>query len=116
MEEFLLVMALFGSAQIALRGLVKAGKLVFALAMPKPAHPGTVRAPDVRPMAVRKDGEEDWSRYEIPTFIRRGMPMPQLEPVPVKTTKTQKRRSKKAEVSVMQATSNTNTSVFEVVA
>ena len=79
MEKLLLVMALLGSAHLAFRGLVKAGKLVFALAMPKPAHPGTVRAPDVRPMAVRKDGEEDWSKYDIPAFIRRGIPMPKLK-------------------------------------
>lgn len=113
MEKLLLVMALLGSAHLAFRGLVKAVKLVFALA--KPAHPGTVRASDVRPMAVRKDGEEDWSKYDIPAFIRRGIPMPKLEPIPAKTTKSRKRRSKaKAEVSVTPATSNT--AAFEVVA
>ena len=103
MEKFLLIMALFGSAQIALRGLWKLGKLAFALAVPKPTLCGAGRS-DVRPIPLRKEGGEDWSKYEIPTFIRRGMPMPQLEPV--KTTKTRKRRR----------TSNTKTSVFEVVA
>ncbi len=115
MEKLLLVMALLGSAHLAFRGLGKAGKLVFAFAMPKPVPPGTVRASDVRPMAIRKDGEEDWSKYDIPAFIRRGIPMPKLEPVPVKSTKTRKRRSKaKAEVSAAPATSNT--AAFEVVA
>jgi hypothetical protein len=42
MEKLLLVMALLGSAHLAFRGLGKAGKLVFALAMPKPVPPGTV--------------------------------------------------------------------------
>ncbi|MFZ5531114.1 MAG: hypothetical protein ACOY4U_08730 [Pseudomonadota bacterium] len=115
MEKLLLVMALLGSAHLAFRGLGKAGKLVFALAMPKPVPPGTVRASDVRPMAIRKDGEEDWSRYDIPTFIRRGIPMPKLEPISAKSTKTRKRRSKaKAEASAAPATSNT--AAFEVVA
>lgn len=31
------------------------------------------------PGNLLKDGEEDWSRFEIPTFIRRGLPMPRLE-------------------------------------
>jgi len=39
MEKLLLVMALLGSAHLAFRGLGKAGKLVFALAMPKPVPP-----------------------------------------------------------------------------
>jgi hypothetical protein len=93
MEKFLLILALFGSAQIAIRGLWKLVKLAF-LAVPKPTLCGAGRS-DVRPIPLRKEGGEDWSKYEIPTFIRRGMPMPQLEPVPVKT---RKRRSKKAEV------------------
>lgn len=91
MEEFLLIMALFGSAQVALRGLWKLGKLAFALAVPKPKPTlcGAGRS-DVRPMAVRKDGEEDWSKYDIPAFVRRGIPMPKLEPIPAKTTKSRK--------------------------
>jgi len=111
MEKLLLVMALFGSAQIALRGLWKLGKLAFALAMPKPAHPGTVRAPDVRPMAVRKDGEEDWSAYDVPAYIRRGIPMPELEPV---QAKTRKRRSKaKSDVSITPGSSDVP--AFEII-
>lgn len=115
MEKLLLVMALLGSAHLAFRGLGKAGRLVFAFAMPKSALPGIVRLPDMRPMAVRKDGEEDWSKYDIPAFIRRGIPMPKLEPIRVKATKARKRRGKaKAEDSVTQATSDT--AAFEVVA
>jgi hypothetical protein len=109
MEKLLLVMALLGSVHLAFRGLGKVVKLVFAFAMPKPAHPS------MRPMAVRKDGEEDWSKYDIPAFIRRGIPMPKLEPIPVKTAKTRKRRSKaKSDAPVTPVASDT--AAFEIVA
>lgn len=116
MEKILLVMALLGSAHLAFRGMGKVGKLVFAFAVPKAdIFPSIVRMPDVRPMAVRKDGEDDWSKYDIPAFIRRGIPMPTLEPMPAKETKTRKRRSKvKAESAATPASSETAT--FEVVA
>ena len=45
-------------------------------------------------MAVPNDEVEDWSKYEVPAFIRRGIPMPVLEPASAKPTKTRKRRSK----------------------
>ncbi len=116
MEKVLLVMALLGSAHLAFRGVGKVGKLVIALAAPKAgATSHVVRMPEVRPMAVHKDGEEDWSKYDVPAFIRRGIPMPTLEPMPAKETKTRKRRSKaKAESAVTPASSETAT--FEVVA
>ncbi|HMZ76588.1 MAG TPA: hypothetical protein PKX01_10440 [Rhodocyclaceae bacterium] len=116
MEKVLLVMALLGSAHLAFRGVGKVGKLVIAFAAPKSgAVSSVVRMPEVRPMAVRMDGEEDWSKYDIPAFIRRGIPMPTLEPMPAKETKTRKRRSKvKAEGAATPASSDTAT--FEVVA
>lgn len=116
MEKFLLVMALAGSAHLAFRGVGKIGKLLFAFTLPKAdTFPGVVRMPDTRPMAVRKDGEEDWSRYDIPAFIRRGIPMPTLETMPAKETKTRKRRSKpKSEAPVVPAGSDSAT--FEIVA
>ena len=116
MEKVLLVMALLGSAHLAFRGMGKVGKLLFAFAMPKAdTYPSVVRMPEVRPMAVRKDGEDDWSKYDIPAFIRRGISMPTLEPMPAKEVKTRKRRSKvKAESAATPASSDTAT--FEVVA
>jgi len=116
MEKVLLVMALLGSAHLAFRAMGKVGKLLFAFAMPKAdTYPSVVRMPDVRPMAVRKDGEDDWSKYDTPAFIRRGIPMPPLEPMPAKETKTRKRRSKAtAESAATPASSDTAT--FEVVA
>jgi hypothetical protein len=115
MEKLLLIFALLGSAHLAFRGLIKVGKMAFARVMPSPNPlPSAVRMPEARPMAIRKDGDEDWSKYDIPAFIRRGIPMPTLEPAQAKTIKTRKRRSKaKAEVSVTPAT---NTAAFEVVA
>jgi hypothetical protein len=96
MEKVLLVMALLGSVYLALRGLVKVGRLLMALLMPKaiPVLPSAVRMLDTTGMAVRKDEEEDWSKYEVPAFIRRGIPMPVLEPASANPTKTRKRRSK----------------------
>lgn len=116
MEKVLLVMALLGSAHLAFRGVGKVGKLVIAFAAPKAGTVSSiVRMPEVRPMAVRMDGEEDWSKYDIPAFIRRGIPMPTLEPMPAKETKTRKRRSKvKTEDAATPASSDTAT--FEVVA
>ena len=116
MEKFLLVMALLGSAHLAYQGMGKIGKLVFALAVPKAnAFPGVVRMPDAAPTAVRKDGAEDWSSYDIPAFIRRGIDMPKLEPVQIKATKTRKRRSTpKPETPVAPAVSDS--AAFEIVA
>lgn len=116
MEKVLLVMALLGSAHLAFRGVGKVGKLVIAFAAPKAgAVSSVVRMPEVRPMAVRLDGEEDWSKYDIPAFIRRGIPMPTLETMPAKETKTRKRRSKpKSEAPVVPAGSDS--AAFEIVA
>ncbi|MBA3031613.1 MAG: hypothetical protein KKF85_16620 [Gammaproteobacteria bacterium] len=96
MEKVLLVMALLGSVYLALRGLVKVGRLLMALLMPKaiPILPSAVRKLDTTGMAVPNDEVEDWSKYEVPAFIRRGIPMPVLEPASAKPTKTRKRRSK----------------------
>ncbi len=116
MEKILLVMALLGSAHLAFRGMGKVGKLVFAFAVPKAdTFPSIVRMPDVRPMAVRKDGEDDWSKYDIPAFIRRGIPMPTLEPVPAKPTKARKHR-RKATAESDATPPSTDAANFEVLA
>ncbi|MBU9211685.1 hypothetical protein [Burkholderia multivorans] len=116
MEKVLLVMALLGSAHLAFLGMSKIGKLVFSFAKPRPdIRLGTVRMPDATSMAIRKDGEEDWSKYDVPAFIRRGIPMPKLEPVQAKTAKTRKRRSKaKSDAPVTPVASDT--AAFEIVA
>ena len=90
MEKVLLVMALLGSVYLALRGLVKVGRLLMAFLMPKaiPILPSAVRNLDTTGMAVPNDEVEDWSKYEVPAFIRRGIPMPVLEPASAKPTKT----------------------------
>lgn len=116
MEKILLVLALLGSAHLAFRGMGKIGKLLFRFAAPKGnTIPGVVRMPDAKPMAVREDGAEDWSQYDIPAFLRCGIEMPKLEPVQAKATKTRKRRSKpKSEAPVVPAGSGS--AAFEIVA
>lgn len=64
MEKALLVTILLGLLYLALRRLVKAKSAV-----------------------VNKDEVEDWSKYDVPAFIRRGIPMPALKPVSAKHTK-----------------------------
>ena len=116
MEKVRLVMALLGSAHLAFRGVGKVGKLVIAFAAPKAgAVSSVVRMPEVRPMAVRMDGEEDWSKYDIPAFIRRGIPMPTLEPMPAKPTKARKHR-RKATAESDATPPSTDAANFEVLA
>jgi hypothetical protein len=116
MEKILLVMALMGSAHLAFLGILKLGKLVFSCVNPRPdIRLGTARMPDNTSMAIRKDGEKDWSKYDVPAFIRRGISMPKLEPVQAKTAKTRKRRNKtKSDVSTTPAASDVH--AFEIVA
>jgi hypothetical protein len=126
MEKLLLVMALLGSAQLAFNGTVKVGKLIFASCYPtvKPKLHGIVRRDvvrlpdtmscDVKPQPEPIPATEDWSKYDSPAFIRRCTPVPKLEPipVPVKVTKTGKRRRSKAKTG--QAISDAAS--FEIVA
>ncbi|WP_126448364.1 hypothetical protein [Sulfuricystis multivorans] len=119
MEKLLLLLALSGSAYMivgALWKVVKAvAKVVTAVSRPsltaKTHQSKPQTSPQPRPQP-RPQPEVDWSKYDIPTFIRRGIPMPKLEPVKVKSTKTRKRRSK-AKAAVTQAE---NAPTFEVVA
>jgi hypothetical protein len=121
MEKLLLIMALLGSAQLAFNGAVKVGKLIFAHTMPKPRLHGIVRRDVVRlPNTMSCDmksqpeepiqATEDWSKYDTPAFIRRCNSVPKLEPVqiPVKASKTGKRRRSKAKT--------VDTVSFEIVA
>jgi hypothetical protein len=124
MEKLLLVMALLGSAHLALGTLAKVGKRVVSFAK-KPRRSDVLRREVVcrdvvrmpaSPIAVHKEGEDDWSRYDKPTFIRRGSPMPKLERNEGKgVTKARKRRGKaKAEGSVARVMSDAAS--FEIVA
>lgn len=118
MEKLLLVMALLGSALLAIRGMGKVGKLVLAFAVP-PAGSirKVVRMPEAKQMAVSNEDGEDWSKYDIPTFIRRGKPMPapEPEPAPATETKTRKRRSKAKPESAATSAPSEKAS-FEVLA
>jgi hypothetical protein len=124
MEKLLLVMALLGSAHLALGALAKVGKVFVAFAK-SPKHSSVLRREVVcrnvvrmpaSPIAVRNGDGDDWSRYDKPAYIRRGNPMPKLERNEGKVVaKTRKRRGKaKAEGSVAQAMSDTAS--FEIVA
>ena len=116
MEKLLLVMALLGSALLAVRGMGKVGKLVLAFAVPPVGVTRkVVRMPEVKQMAVSNEDGEDWSQYDIPTFIRRGKPMPAPEPAPATETKTRKRRSKAKPESAATSAPSDKAS-FEVLA
>lgn len=116
MEKLLLIMALLGSALLAVRGMGKVGKLVLAFAVPPAGSVrNVVRMPEAKQMAVSNEDGEDWSQYDIPTFIRRGKPMPAPEPAPATETKTRKRRSKAKPESAATSAPSDKAS-FEVLA
>ncbi|MEO1767957.1 hypothetical protein [Thiobacter aerophilum] len=135
-EKLILIFALFGSAFLGVRAVMEAlarikGKpahgqnadlqaLAAELASvreevsslraelaARSASPVTAVQPD-GPEALRKENES-WQSYDVPTFIRRGIPMPKLEPAA--KPKARKRR-KKSDVSATPATS----AAFEIVA
>ena len=116
MEKALLVASLFGTVHLVLLAVSRFGHLAFfgrARTHPLPAGVGQHEKKPVDrslPALLRKDGEEDWSKYDIPTFLRRGIPMPKLEVVPTK--KPAKRR--KAKKSAVEAPTET-AARFEVV-
>ena len=106
-EKALLVLALLGTVHLVSLGV----RLVFSFREREPEIRLDTVIPDATSMAIRNDGE-DWSKYEGPTFIRRGIPMPKLEPVPKKPM-NRKRRSK-ANAPVKPVASDA--AAFEIVA
>ena len=103
MEKVLLVASLFGTVHLFLLAIGRVGKLAISSHSTRHKYwSGAVRSPDWgRPrsadsLAIRKDGEEDWSKYDVPTFIRRGIPMPKLEVVPPKKPAKRKKAIKKS--------------------
>ena len=118
MEKVLLVASLFGTVHLFLLAVGRVGNLAISWPSTRRKHwSGAVRPPDWdRPRSadsspIRKDGEEDWSKYDIPTFIRRGIPMPKLEVVPPKKPARRKKAIKKSLVEVPTETA----ARFEVV-
>ena len=104
MEKVLLVASIVGSIHLFLQALRRFANQSL---MDLNGHAGTLPAdsaqtakPDVRllPAPLRKDGEEDWSTYDIPTFLRRGIPMPKLEVVPAKKPAKRRKVTKKSAV------------------
>ena len=80
LEKLLLVMALLGFAHIAFLGLGKSIKLAFVLTdrLVAARRPKTIPTrPCLREISLFKSREEDqWSIYETPTFLRRGLSLP----------------------------------------
>ena len=80
LEKLLLVMALLGFAHIAFLGLGKSIKLAFVLTdrLVAARRPKTIPTrPCLREISLFKLREEDqWSIYETPTFLRRGLSLP----------------------------------------
>lgn len=103
MEKVLLIFALLRSAHLCVTAAVKAIKLAFR--RPAGAQEQVAMPP---PSSDRPDRQEQqaWVVYDTPTFIRRGIPMPTLEPV--SKAKKKCRRKAKAKPAVAPA--------FEVVA
>ena len=117
MEKAVLVASLFGTVHLVLLAVSRFGHLAFfGRARTHPLPVGVAqheKKPVDRslPALLRKDGEEDWSKYDIPTFIRRGIPMPKLEVVPPKKPAKRKKAIKKSHVEVSAETA----ARFEVV-
>jgi hypothetical protein len=118
MEKALLVASLFGTVHLVLLALSRFGNVAIfghkPRANPLPVGVGQHEKKPVDrslPALLRKDGEEDWSKYDIPTFLRRGIPMPKLEVVPAKKPAKRRKATKK---SAVEAPTETATR-FEVV-
>jgi hypothetical protein len=83
------------------------GHLAFSPSVMPKLNPLPVGARNTRRMAPIRvasslvshdDGEEDWSKYDVPAFIRRGIPMPKLEVVQPKKPAKRKKAVKKSQV------------------
>ncbi len=118
MEKALLVASLFGTVHLFLLALSRFGIVAIfghkPRANPLPVGVGQHVKKTVGrslPALLRKDGEEDWSKYDIPTFLRRGIPMPKLEVVPAKKLAKRRKATKKSAVEAPTETA----ARFEVV-
>lgn len=105
MEKALLVAALIGTVHLVLVAVRRVGHLAtpgrWTIDDPWPVTVSPVEKKPVDrnlPALLRKDVEEDWGLYDVPTFIRRGIPMPVLEPVPAKKPAKRKKAVKKSPV------------------
>ena len=118
MEKALLVASLFGTVHLVLLALSRFGCVTLFGHKPRantmPVGFGQHEKKPVDrslPALLRKDGEEDWSKYDIPTFLRRGIPMPKLEVVPAKKPAKRRKATKKSDVQALTETA----ARFEVV-
>ena len=118
MEKALLVASLFGTVHLVLLALSRFGYVALfghkSSANPLPVSFGQHEKKPVDrslPALLRKDGEEDWSKYDIPTFLRRGIPMPKLEVVPAKKPAKRRKATKQSAVEAPTETA----ARFEVV-
>jgi hypothetical protein len=118
MEKALLVASLFGTVHLVLLALSRFGYVALfghkPSANPLPVSFGQHEKKPVDrslPALLRKDGEEDWSKYDIPTFLRRGIPMPKLEVVPAKKPAKRRKATKQSAVEAPTETA----ARFEVV-
>lgn len=88
MEKVLLVASLIGTVHLFVLAVGRFGHLAFSPPVATPEHwPGAQKIPEWHrsvsafSLVSHDDGEEDWSKYDVPAFIRRGIPMPKLEVV-----------------------------------
>lgn len=89
MEKFLLILALLGSAHLGLRSVLDAGKLLFGFGPPKTDQPNVVERPPGEAATIANEAPvKDWTQYDVPTFIRRGIVLPRLEPATPKATES----------------------------
>lgn len=103
MEKALLVAALIGTVHLVLMAVRHFGALAasrrWTIDDPWPVTVCSVGSKSVDrnlPALLRKEVEEDWSQYDVPTFIRRGIPMPVLEPLPARKPAKRRKAVKKS--------------------
>jgi len=105
MEKVLLVASLIGTVHLFVLAVGRFGHLAFSPPVATPDHwPGAQKIPEwnrsvsASSLVSHDDGEEDWSKYDVPAFIRRGIPMPTLEVVQPKKPAKRKKAVKKSQV------------------
>ena len=105
MEKVLLVASLIGTVHLFVLAVGRFGHLAFSPPVATPEHwPGAQKIPEwhrsvsASSLVSHDDGEEDWSKYDVPAFIRRGIPMPMLDVVQPKKPAKRKKAVKKSQV------------------
>lgn len=87
MEKFLLILALLGSAHLGLRSIADGAKHLFGFGPPKPDRQAAIEpTPGTTATVMQEAPAKDWTLYDVPTFLRRGIALPPLNPVPSQAT------------------------------